>query len=196
MRELDETDMEILSLLAKNSRRSFKNIGEQVGLSGPAVSNRVSRLEELGVINRFTVDIDRSQLHGGTQFRLIASVPDNAVDALAETMADRQETEHVIVTAEGTVIGQARLAHDRIREWARELSAEFPEIDYTIDLIDRTTWTPTIDGLTFAITCVECDNTVDEEGEIERIDGEIYQFCCQSCRDRFMQRRQRITENT
>lgn len=195
MRELDETDTEILSLLAENSRRSFKNIGEQVGLSGPAVSDRVSRLEELGIINRFTVDIDRSHLDGGAQIRIVASVPDDTVDSLAKTMSERQETEHVIVTAGGTVIGYARLAHDRIREWARELSVEFPEMDYTIDLIDHTEWTPTIDGLSFAITCAECNNTVDEEGEIERIDGEIYHFCCQSCRDRFVERRQRIAEN-
>jgi len=32
MRDLDETDMEILSLLAENARRSFSAIGEEVGL--------------------------------------------------------------------------------------------------------------------------------------------------------------------
>ena len=41
MRDLDETDITILELLAKNSRQSYSDIGEQVGLSGPAVSNRV-----------------------------------------------------------------------------------------------------------------------------------------------------------
>jgi len=46
MRDLDETDMEILSLLAENARRSFSAIGEEVGLSGPAVSDRVTRLQE------------------------------------------------------------------------------------------------------------------------------------------------------
>jgi DNA-binding Lrp family transcriptional regulator len=58
MRDLDETDLEILSLLAEDARRPFSEIGERVGLSGPAVSDRVTRLEETGVIQGFTVDVD------------------------------------------------------------------------------------------------------------------------------------------
>lgn len=65
MRDLDETDMEILSLLAENARRPFSAIGEENGLSGPAVSDRVTRLQEAGVINHFTIDVDRSQLKAG-----------------------------------------------------------------------------------------------------------------------------------
>jgi len=44
MRDLDDTDLEILSLLAEDARRPFSEIGERVGLSGPAVSDRVTRL--------------------------------------------------------------------------------------------------------------------------------------------------------
>ena len=44
MRELDETDVQILSLLAEDARRPYSDIGETVGLSGPAVSDRVTRL--------------------------------------------------------------------------------------------------------------------------------------------------------
>lgn len=39
MQNLDETDMEILSLLAENARMAFSEIGEEVDLSGPAVSD-------------------------------------------------------------------------------------------------------------------------------------------------------------
>jgi len=43
---LGRNRLEILSLLAENARRSFSAIGEEVGLSGPAVSDRVTRLQE------------------------------------------------------------------------------------------------------------------------------------------------------
>lgn len=45
MRDLDETDMEILSMLAADSRRPFSEIGEEIGLSGPAVSGRIDTTE-------------------------------------------------------------------------------------------------------------------------------------------------------
>ena len=66
MRGLDDTDREILRILTENGRRSYSDIADAVGLSPPAVSDRVDRLQELGVIRRFTVDIDRDLLREGT----------------------------------------------------------------------------------------------------------------------------------
>ncbi len=50
MRNLDETDLEILELLTEDARRPYKEIAEQVGLTPPAVSDRTSRLEDQGII--------------------------------------------------------------------------------------------------------------------------------------------------
>jgi DNA-binding Lrp family transcriptional regulator len=47
MRDLDETDLEILQLLLSDARRPYSDIAETVGLSAPAVSDRVSRLREI-----------------------------------------------------------------------------------------------------------------------------------------------------
>ncbi|WP_245180805.1 Lrp/AsnC family transcriptional regulator [Haloarcula amylovorans] len=65
MRDLDETDLEILQLLMSNARRPYSDIADIVGLSAPAVSDRVARLQEMGIINRFTLDVDGSQLRKG-----------------------------------------------------------------------------------------------------------------------------------
>jgi len=75
MRDLDETDLEILSLLAEDARRPFSEIGDRVGLSGPAVSDRVTRLEETGVIKRFTVDVDRTKLRAGVPVLVDVELP-------------------------------------------------------------------------------------------------------------------------
>ena len=47
---LDEIDQTIVALLRENARRSFKDIGEHVHLSAPAVKRRVDRLEGEGVL--------------------------------------------------------------------------------------------------------------------------------------------------
>jgi len=56
----DEIDRAILALLAQDSRRSFADIGERVGLSAPAVKQRVHRLEDSGVILGYTTRVDRN----------------------------------------------------------------------------------------------------------------------------------------
>lgn len=174
---LDETDIEILEQLAEDARRPYTEVGDSVGLSGPAVSERVERLREAGVIRRFTVDLDRSKLRGGV------GVFVRFADADPDTLREDDAVEYVFVTAAGETACHARVAGDDAREWA----ADHGEVR-EVTLVDQASWTPTVGGATFAVACAECGNTVDEEGETTRIAGEAYHFCCPSCAARFEDR--------
>jgi DNA-binding Lrp family transcriptional regulator len=56
--KIDEVDRRIVALLREDARRSFKDIGEHVHLSAPAVKRRVDRLEREGVILGYTAVVD------------------------------------------------------------------------------------------------------------------------------------------
>ena len=74
---MDRTDYQILNLLQRDSRTTLKCIGDQVGLTAPAVSERIRRMEEKGVIKRFSISIDRTLLDCNlTGFILIALFPE------------------------------------------------------------------------------------------------------------------------
>lgn len=202
MRDLDETDLEILSLLAEDARRPFSEIGERVGLSGPAVSDRVTRLEETGVIQGFTVDVDRTKLRAGVPVLVDVELPvggassDGAapLDEARERAREADAVEHVFVTAEGDLRVYARVDGRTAREWVAGLFDGIAVDDYAVTLVDEFEWTPSIEGVEFALTCAECSNTVDSEGETARIDDEVYHFCCPSCLSRFRERYQRLEE--
>ncbi|WP_247729677.1 AsnC family transcriptional regulator [Halovivax limisalsi] len=193
MQSLDETDLEILRLLGEDSRRPFAAIGEAVGLSGPAVSDRVSRLEEAGVINGFTVDVDRSQLQAGIPVFVRASPQSIDVATLRERVADDEAVEHLFLTAEGELWFSGRTQVGAAHEWLDRLF-EGESVEYAVTLVDAVEWHPSLGATDFALTCAECGNTVDSEGESTRIDDEIYHFCCSSCRSRFSERYDRIEE--
>ena len=55
---MDSIDQRIVALLRENARRSFKDIGDQVHLTAPAVKRRVDRLERDGVILGYTAVVD------------------------------------------------------------------------------------------------------------------------------------------
>ena len=59
---LDATDWTLLNLLEKDARLSFAELGRKLRLSPPAVSERVQRLKERGVIRAFRAEIDLSAL--------------------------------------------------------------------------------------------------------------------------------------
>jgi DNA-binding Lrp family transcriptional regulator len=55
---MDAIDQRIVALLRENARRSFKDIGDAVHLTAPAVKRRVDRLERDGVILGYTAVVD------------------------------------------------------------------------------------------------------------------------------------------
>jgi Lrp/AsnC family transcriptional regulator, leucine-responsive regulatory protein len=55
---LDATDLELLQELEINARLSLAELGRRVGLSPPAVADRLERLEEAGVIGAYRAEID------------------------------------------------------------------------------------------------------------------------------------------
>jgi DNA-binding Lrp family transcriptional regulator len=55
---MDEIDRQIVARLREGARRSFREVGEAVGLSAPAVKRRVDRLEAAGVITGYTAVLD------------------------------------------------------------------------------------------------------------------------------------------
>ena len=59
---MDATDRKILSILKENSRESASEIAKQVALSVPAVTERIRKLEQGGVIEKYTLRINPCEL--------------------------------------------------------------------------------------------------------------------------------------
>ncbi|MFC6941669.1 winged helix-turn-helix transcriptional regulator [Salinirubellus sp. GCM10025818] len=192
MRDLDETDLEILRLLLSDARRPYSDIAEAVDLSPPAVSDRVARLEEAGVIRRFTLDLDRSQLREGIPLlvRLHLGPGGGTVGSVRETLLDAGTVEHVFTTAEADLVCYARAPDTDVGGWLADTLGPDALEDGTVEgfevtLLSGVEWSPDLGGAAFALSCAECGNTVDSEGVAARIDGDLYQFCCPSCESRF-----------
>ncbi|HET8798815.1 MAG TPA: Lrp/AsnC family transcriptional regulator [Thermoanaerobaculia bacterium] len=60
--ELDELDRRIVALLLKDGRTPAAQIAEQIGLSRPAVADRLDKLERQGVIRGTTAVVDPTAL--------------------------------------------------------------------------------------------------------------------------------------
>jgi Lrp/AsnC family transcriptional regulator, leucine-responsive regulatory protein len=63
--ELDELDLRIVGLLLKDGRTPAAQIAEQIGLSRPAVADRLDKLERQGVIRGTTAVVDPLALGRG-----------------------------------------------------------------------------------------------------------------------------------
>ncbi|MDP3388262.1 MAG: Lrp/AsnC family transcriptional regulator [Eubacteriales bacterium] len=59
---MDEIDIEILNLLQTNSRISLTEISEKIHMSISAISGRIRRLEQSGIILNYTALLDYTKL--------------------------------------------------------------------------------------------------------------------------------------
>jgi DNA-binding Lrp family transcriptional regulator/YHS domain-containing protein len=196
MRDLDETDLEILQLLMSNARRPYSDIADVVGLSAPAVSDRVARLQETGIINRFTLDVDRSQLRKGIPVLLTLDLVSDGpgVASLRDVLLDEGAVEHVFTTAEADLVVYARVPDNDVASWLDDTLEDGAVADLGVTLLAGADWSPDLGGTEFALSCAQCGNTVDTEGTATRIDGELYQFCCPSCESRFEERYEQLQQ--
>ena len=192
MRTLDETDREILRLLLSDARRPYSDIAERVDLSAPAVSDRVDRLRDLGVIEGFTLDLDRSRLSTGTEVLIRLGVPPAEVTSAREALAADDRVEHVFETAEGEGVAAATVEEADVRELLGETVGLDAVSSLDVSLVTASSWEPTLGEPDLAVDCVECGNTVTSEGETATVDGTRYYFCCDTCRANFEARYERL----
>lgn len=58
--KIDEINWKILNQLQHNARESFANIGRSIGLTAPAVAERVKKMEDAGVIMGYKAEVSHS----------------------------------------------------------------------------------------------------------------------------------------
>ena len=59
---LDEKDREIIKMLKENARASYTEMAKRLGMSDVGVMKRVKRLEQIGVIKKYTIVLDPAKL--------------------------------------------------------------------------------------------------------------------------------------
>ncbi|AEH00127.1 MULTISPECIES: Lrp/AsnC family transcriptional regulator [unclassified Lacinutrix] len=69
---IDNLNWKILNCLQKQARQSNAEIGRQVGISSPAVSERIKKMEDAGVIQSYNTMV--SSIAVGYQFKAIINL--------------------------------------------------------------------------------------------------------------------------
>ncbi|UIF28963.1 Lrp/AsnC family transcriptional regulator [Levilactobacillus brevis] len=71
---LDQTDLQILKELTHNCRIKVNHLAQRVHLTAPAVTARINRLEDTGVIKHYTIEVDTEKLGYDRQIFIRAAV--------------------------------------------------------------------------------------------------------------------------
>ncbi|KJS01720.1 MAG: AsnC family transcriptional regulator [Desulfobulbaceae bacterium BRH_c16a] len=79
---LDATDKKILTILQQDGRITNARLAQEVGLSPPAVLERVRRLEASGVIDKYVAILDRQAAGFGVQTIVMVCLSHHQISSL------------------------------------------------------------------------------------------------------------------
>ena len=85
---LDEYDNAILKIIKDNARMSYSDVGALVGLSRPAVKNRMDAMVKKGIIQGFRTDINTFRITEGVRFVIDVEVTTESYQEVLEALCN------------------------------------------------------------------------------------------------------------
>ncbi len=93
---MDSVDQKIIEILSRDSRTPFTEIAKELGLSDVAIKKRVEKLIETGVIERFSIELNKEAM--GLPVRayiLLRCSPEN-VDSIIKALSKKVKVERTL----------------------------------------------------------------------------------------------------
>jgi Lrp/AsnC family leucine-responsive transcriptional regulator len=122
---LDDIGWRILRELQENGRISYSELGRRVGLTPPAVADRVRRMEETGIIRGYRVELDLEKV--GLPLTALVRVTHRGVNCLelGRIVAEYPEVLecHRITGAESYIMKVALRSVQHLQEFIDRLMA-------------------------------------------------------------------------
>ncbi len=104
---LDDIDRRIIDLLLDDCRMSLRTIGTDVGLTAPAVRDRILRLEDTGIIEAFSVRLNARALGFLLEAILTVQPLPGKLQAVEHALRDIPEVvDCVVVTGEDCFVAR------------------------------------------------------------------------------------------
>src|SRR5499427_10213443 len=132
--EVDELDLALLRALATDARQSQRALARQAEMSPPAVADRIARLERLGAIRGYRVDIDWAALgYPVVVYIAVTAGPGMDLSEIIKAIRAMPEAEDMTVVTGGLDL----LVRLRVRDHAHLRELLLTRI-FTINGVQRT----------------------------------------------------------
>ncbi|MCW4021198.1 MAG: Lrp/AsnC family transcriptional regulator [Candidatus Bathyarchaeota archaeon] len=132
--KLDEVDRGIIGHLRENARTTFVDIGKALGVSDATVYNRVNRLTEMGVIKRFTIEVDEAAIGPFAHGFILVNVKPGSVKEVSRQLVEIKRVseiyevhgaEDLIVKVGAKNLGRLRSVILKVRKIPDVIQTEF-----------------------------------------------------------------------
>jgi len=104
MHDLDSTDERIIEILKNNARSSLRDMSDKKGvnLSASSIRNRMLKLEQEGIIKKYTVSVDHRKMGFDIQMMMLIRAKPKRVESVLSEL-EKYENVHDTYRTSGSV---------------------------------------------------------------------------------------------
>lgn len=132
--ELDKTDLKLLELLSQDARTSQRQLAQSIGVSAPTVGERIGRLERLGLIEGYSVQVNWEAVgYGVTVYLSITASQGYDVSKVMEGLWEVTEVEEIyVITGQLDLLARLRVRdHAHLRDLLMDVIWQIPGLKGT-----------------------------------------------------------------
>jgi len=186
--QLDETDILLIKVLQKDSRKSLKELARLTDVSVPTARARIDRLVNLGVIRQFTVAIDPQKLLGGVTAFINLKAKLAEIEAVKSALSQMEEVVGLYVTTGEcdlvvkVCVQDARMLEEFIlRKLNKVAGIEGARSGVVVETAKEEYGPYIRPGFGIKVFCATCRKEI-RDSPIKRVLQDVeYYFCCNTC---------------
>ncbi|HIH43921.1 MAG TPA: TRASH domain-containing protein [Candidatus Methanoperedenaceae archaeon] len=155
----------------------------------PTVKARVDRMIRLGIINRFTVDLNQDKLDGIVTAIMVLSVKPASLNRVANELSGLPYVKELYITTDSDMAIVCKLVGRMEELLAIQGSLQMDDVLHLRVIpvntrIKRDLAVP-LSSSNISVTCSYCGKKDAESALRKRFEGTDYFFCCETCMNMF-----------
>jgi DNA-binding Lrp family transcriptional regulator len=131
--KIDKVDVQIIKLLSKNSRLTYKELAEKLKTTRQRVSRRLDKLEKMGIIKKYTLIPDFERLGYVYVILGVTLKPGVPVDPIIEKLKEDEDVKII----ERAIGSHSLILHLVAPTDMKKIEKKVNEISQKIDGIDK-----------------------------------------------------------
>jgi DNA-binding Lrp family transcriptional regulator len=184
--QLDEKDVELLSLLLNDSRTTLSSLGEKINTSIPTVRSRIDKLLGLGIIEKFTLILNYDLLSSHPLYYIFIKCSPSSIDEIIKDLKTKKEILeiHEIIAENQIMIKTIPMEMNSLQgilQYLRPLNGIHDITTMPITQTYKKEHSILPSHISVRIRCEYCAKPIERDFQSITLEGVTHYFCCTSC---------------
>ncbi|MHA2105713.1 MAG: AsnC family transcriptional regulator [Candidatus Hodarchaeales archaeon] len=184
--QLDEKDIELLSLLLNDSRTTLSSLGEKINTSIPTVRSRIDKLHGLGIIEKFTLILNYDLLSSHPLYYIVIRCSPSSLNEIIKDLNTKKEflEIHELIAESQIMIKTIPMEMSTLQgilQYLRQFDGIHDIKTMPIAQTHKKEYSILPSQISVRLRCEYCAKPIERDYQSMTIDGVTHFFCCTSC---------------